>query len=465
MRMIAFAAMFLLANLFGSPAHAQTTSYYYGPPFYDDYAYWSKPRFSTVTEDLTAWWAEYQRDWAYAFPGCSYTTQYYADGSTTGKFAFFLLHGTCGGGGHVYGTRYDYAPEKNLGPEQCKATTHCGNPINVAIGNKYQKEDDIVDVGLLGFSRHYNSHPGAPASAFGSNWTHTYSRNVEFLGTGVSAMAYVQRPDGSRVAFRLSNGVFLPDADVISQLIRQVDDAGVLIGWTYVPTDLRESEEFNAKGQLVRIKRLDGRSVQLNYSADQSLLSVVGEDSRGIYFEYDASKRISRINGAGGAYVSYTYDALGRLGQAAYSGATSRNYLYNESANTSGANLPSALTGIADESGQRYATFKYRTDGRALSTEHAGGVDKFSALYNSNGSVVVSTPAGESQTRSFVTPLGVRKASSVIEQCAGCTTRSTGYTYDAKGRPDVVTDPKGVTTDYDYDAKGRLVQQVEAVNN
>ena len=46
---------------------------------------------------------------------------------------------------------------------------------------------------------------------------------------------------------------------------------------------------------------------------------------------------------------------------------------YNEPEHTGGANLPHALTGITDENGDRYATYQYQADGRAIATGHAGG--------------------------------------------------------------------------------------------
>lgn len=50
-----------------------------------------------------------------------------------------------------------------------------------------------------------------------------------------------------------------------------------------------------------------------------------------------------------------------------------------------------ALTGIVDENGKQFATFTYDASGRVTSTEHAGGVNKFTASYPGDGPQVVST--------------------------------------------------------------------------
>ena len=97
-----------------------------------------------------------------------------------------------------------------------------------------------------------------------------------------------------------------------------------------------------------------------------------------------------------------------------------RSYLYNEPAFTSDANLPMALTGIVREDGQRFATFNYGADGRAISTEHAGGAEKFGVQYNADGSSLVTTPSGAVQGRAFTTVLGVKKPTSVVEDCGDC---------------------------------------------
>ena len=75
-----------------------------------------------------------------------------------------------------------------------------------------------------------------------------------------------------------------------------------------------------------------------------------------------------------GNTVSYTYDAANNLATVTYPGGGSKTYLYNEQAYTANTNLPNAMTGITDENGTRFATYQYDSQGRAVSTEHAGGV-------------------------------------------------------------------------------------------
>jgi hypothetical protein len=66
------------------------------------------------------------------------------------------------------------------------------------------------------------------------------------------------------------------------------------------------------------------------------------------------------------------------------------------------------------------ATFNYQADGRAISTEHAGAVEKLAVQYNADGTSTVTTPLGTTQQRTFSTVLGVKKATGIVETCVDC---------------------------------------------
>src|SRR5262245_37404517 len=81
---------------------------------------------------------------------------------------------------------------------------------------------------------------------------------------------------------------------------------------------------------------------------------------------------------AGGTY-QYTYDTTGNQTSVTFPDSSSKTYVYNESANTGGANLPHAMTGIVDENSVRYGTYQYAAavsnvyPPLATNTQHAGG--------------------------------------------------------------------------------------------
>ncbi|MBT2745438.1 MULTISPECIES: RHS repeat-associated core domain-containing protein [unclassified Lysobacter] len=453
-------------------AYAQATSYYGAP--YRHNSYDDNGPHPSIPATVTAWW----NDWKIHWPddvSCGYSFRLLDPKTNNGAVVSMSPGSPCSGTAYGFATGYDYNPDKNLGPGTCSAPgTHCGNPINVAIGNKYQREDDVEPVAGLSFSRHYNSHATTPERHIGRQWTHSYDYRLNYMidSVGTKAVAMV-RPDGNRVAFNYIAGQWRADADVYAGLIQHNDASGKLAGWTYTPRDGRETEQYDKIGRLVRIMRADGSWLLFTYAngspisnteADFLLSRVENQDGRGLNFQYDSNLRVSKVVDPRGGEYQYGYDSQGRLASVTYPGGSQRLYHYNEPAYTNGANFPNALTGITREDGGRYATFTYQADGRALSSEHAGGVDKFTAQYGS-GSTTVTTPGGSTQVRSFATIHGVKKASSVSEQCQGCISRTVNYTFDANGYVDTKTDSLGMVTDYDYNARGLPERVVEAKNS
>jgi len=367
-------------------------------------------------------------------------------------------------------------PAKSLGPEQCDAPkTHCGNPINVAIGNKYQRESDLDGLGPLSFVRHYNSDPAARSDGFlGSHWTHSFSRRIEHLAATPTSGETVNvfRAEGDVVEFRLINGQWSADADVYASLGRIDGPAGELLGWTFTPKDGREVEKYDTRGRLTQIESADGSKLSLSYNHgivsnnddDLRLTRVESQEGRFLSFSYTPAGQIGALVDSAGQVYAYGYDSVGRLESITFPSGGHKGYHYNEPAHTQGAALPAALTGITREDGVRFATFKYAADGRAISTEHAGSVEKFSAQYNNDGSAQIATPEGKTEIRSFTAFLGIAKTSSVQELCLGCATRDTSYAYDTNGRLDAFTDPAGTVTDYNFDARGLLTQATESNN-
>ncbi|MFJ2988637.1 RHS repeat protein [Collimonas sp. NPDC087041] len=142
-----------------------------------------------------------------------------------------------------------------------------------------------------------------------------------------------------------------------------------------------------------------------------------------------------------------------------------RTYVYNESANTADANLPHALTGIVDENGNRFAIFNYDSSGKAISTEHAGGVEKYSVAYTQpNAQSAVTDPLGSVRTYTFQTILNTIRNTGVSQpDGAGCSAAANNLTYDANGNVATRTDFNGSKTTYSYDLTRNLeTSRVEA---
>jgi YD repeat-containing protein len=163
------------------------------------------------------------------------------------------------------------------------------------------------------------------------------------------------------------------------------------------------------------------------------------------------------VSNTADAIVKYVYDNSARLQSAIYADTHFRRYHYED------ARFPNALTGITDENGVRYATWSYDAQGRAISSEHAGGVDRHELTYNA-GNTVVKDPLGTQRIKNLTTILGVVKSTGDSQPGgSGCGPASSALTYDANGNVATRTDFKGNQTTYTYDLSRNLeTKRVEA---
>ena len=189
------------------------------------------------------------------------------------------------------------------------------------------------------------------------------------------------------------------------------------------------------------------------------LWCVTDAVGRQLVFSYDQSGRLSKVFDPAGNKFVYGYDlfAGSHLISVTYPDTKLRGYLYNESTNTSGANLPYALTGVTDKNGSRYATYKYDGAGRAISSEHAGGADRVALSYAS-GSTTVTDARNTARTYTFQTTLGVARPSALDQPCgSGCgPSDAASITYDANGNVASRADFDGNQTVYAYDLTRNL---------
>ena len=152
----------------------------------------------------------------------------------------------------------------------------------------------------------------------------------------------------------------------------------------------------------------------------------------------------------GGTYA-YAYDLAGNLISVTHPDNSVRRYVYE---NTS---YPNALTGIIDENGNRFATYGYDSQGRATSSQHAGGADLTTVSYGTNTSTVTDA-RGNAYTFNFTTLFNVVKAVSL----SGAPVQTSGgraFTYDSNGFIASRTDWNGNVTTYSNDARGNVLSR------
>jgi YD repeat-containing protein len=387
------------------------------------------------------------------------------------------LTGQCTGGGVIYGTLqcgkgYDATTctpngtpkiEKNLGPSGCGE----GNPIFPNIGNKIALETDYQDTEAspLRMARTYNSQGIGIVGWSGNGWTHAYGANLKVINTSA---VLVQRSEGKRYFYALVNGVWSADSDIPWILTQQKDAGGVTIGWKLSVKD-DQVETYDASGNLISIKDRDGFTQTLTYTTG-SLTKVTDNFGNSLNFTYNAAGQMATMTDPAGNITRYGYDGSGNLKTVTYPDATpavltdnpKKTYVYGsdtgELVNTANVSQPNALTGIIDENGVRFATYKYDANGKAISTEHAGSVEKYALAYAADGSSTsITDPLGAIRTTHFTTVLGVVKSTGSDQPGgSGCAAASSAMTYDTNGNVASRTDFNGHKVCYGYDLSRNL---------
>jgi YD repeat-containing protein len=363
------------------------------------------------------------------------------------------------------------------------------NPVNASSGDKHQHEVDFVsDDGLLRAERTYvNQYEGwifdsVPrlADMTGRSTVRTCFSgianyrvddveipkaycNAYISPSGLNNEVDVILNNGNRIRFiETSSGVFLPESPGQSSELMLVDPAmnnGAL--WRLKLAN-DASIYYGNDGRARKMATRAGRSIIYRY-LDGQLASKSDDRGRTLSYEYDAWARIAAVVLPDGRRLRYTYQGP-FLNQVTWHDGVSRRYLYNEAGLVDPASPALyALTGIIDENDNRYSTWSYDVQGRAISSSHADGMDAGTLTYNANGTTTVTYALGKKTTYHFTTINGAKKIVRVeghqSEDCAGT---NQSYTYDPNGFLASKTDWNNVTTTFVHDARGRELSRTEA---
>jgi len=189
--------------------------------------------------------------------------------------------------------------------------------------------------------------------------------------------------------------------------LQQLED-----GWLFTDTSGRK-DKFNVDGKLVESTNQKGHVTTYSYSGGQ-LSTVTNAFGQKLEFAYNTSNQLEFVTGPAGVIsYQYTNDKLTRVD---YPDENYREYLYENN------DYPYHLTGIIDENGNRYASWSYDADGRALSSEHAGGAERVVFNYDdSNGTTTVTESRGAERVYHFSAEGGDIKVKKVTgDRCTRC---------------------------------------------
>jgi len=261
----------------------------------------------------------------------------------------------------------------------------------------------------------------------------------------------VRQADGRAEPFTCSNGACTGDAD--TKLLLTLDDSG------YTLTDPDgTTERYDLVGKLLTQIDRAGRVTTYSYDGASRLSMVAGPDGHTLTIGYDASNRIATVTKSAGEIIGYAYDSASNLIRVNYPDGTARIYHYENTA------FPHHLTGISyvevDGATTRYATFAYDATGKAISTEHAGGAERFTLQYDSDTQTTARDAANTTEIMTFATNLGVKKLVSNVNQGDGKTLQQT---FDAQNNLTCKKDPDGRVTRYGYNSTNQRTFMTEGL--
>lgn len=369
-----------------------------------------------------------------------------------------------------------------IGPDYCIKPVcsgclneYAGNPISIATGEKKVFETDYAGAGAspLKFARSYSNYghyrPVLNASGltpgFGDFWRHSYSRRAYSEGSGSALWYTVLRPSVTEKSFR-------PDGKEVLNIDGRKGDSIAAFGAGLLYRSASEVEVYSDSGALLSITERSGRTQTMTYSTSSTpsqvapgagfLIGVADSFGRSLSFTYGADGRLATMTDPDGGVFRYTFDGNEMLTRVEYPDGTARTYTYNETSPFASAGGPYAISGIYDENGARYATYRYR-DGywnTPDSTEHGNGVEKYMRVpngYNAQGDVV-----------SIIDPLGTTR-NYTISSVSGVV-RVIGETQPAgsgsgAGSSSRVIDASGNVTGTDDFNGGRTCRSFDAITN
>ncbi len=350
-----------------------------------------------------------------------------------------------------------------------------GDPGDTGTGNETQSETDYTGTGPfpLTFTRTYNSLI-PDSSNLGANWRSNFG---DFAVGGITVntgltpnLATVRRPDGQVTYFTLVNGNWTAaDADETDILTQTAN------GWTYTQRDgtvetydNATDDTGNLTGKLLSITNPAGLTQTLTYDPTTGNLSSASDPfGHVLKFAYDTSGHLSTLTDPNGYVTTYGYDANNNLSTVTYPDGKVKTYLYNEQAYTQNTYLPHTLTGIVDESGNRFASFYYDSFGHVVLNEHAQttnsvGQQQVSFVYN-NGAMTTTTDAvGTEEIWTFNTNLGVQNlVSKQTRNAAGTLVGTLTQSFDTNNNLLCHQDEAGHVTTYTYNATNQRISMTE----
>jgi YD repeat-containing protein len=380
-------------------------------------------------------------------------------------------------------------------PQDMTCPMSVGNPIDVLSGRKHERIEDWTSGGEhpLKLERFYSSFHtvlSAPSySSLGKGWRTNFDAAASWNGAdpASSTLVHIVLPNAFEYSFVKQSGLWKPvlprwrRSGFVWDRIRTDIDIGLTADQSGIILRMQDGKRFSfdGSGKLTRALFRDGYAQSVTYSSGR-IARVSDNLGRWLEFTYGGANTpllLGAVRTSDGRKVSYSYenryitrnpehasrsfnDNYWVLKAATQSDSTPANsddnpkqiYTYlDDSAN------PLHLAAITDERGIRFAEWTYDEKGRATSSQHAGGVDRWQLVHDDAGrKVTVTNPLGRQTVYTYRRIQGVIKQLVAVDGIAttNCAQSNTQYVYDANGFRSQATDADGRITTWTRNSRG-----------
>lgn len=329
-----------------------------------------------------------------------------------------------------------------------------GNPIVAAIGNKIQAETIIPESpsdSLYRLKATYVSM-GSNYPILGMKWSTDYSAKLGAnnllsqgaMDNGRINSIYAARDDGLVFGFKISGGAWISDAPHRATLRYSS-------GYYYLTDlDINVIDKFNADGKLIARYKIGGEYAVINQATSQ--VNVTTAYGRTISFSMGGDGSATSATDASGGIVNFgrTGVVSKMLASITFQDGSLKKYGYSDRRNST------LLTDLTDEIGTVQARWTYDALGRAISSEHHGGVEKTSINFSSQTAPAITLPSGEISKSSFSSKSGQALITSQSQPAgSGCGAAASNVTYDGNGVITSATDFIGGKSCFAHDSNRR----------
>ncbi|MEY4752205.1 MAG: hypothetical protein RIQ60_4419, partial [Pseudomonadota bacterium] len=411
-----------------------------------------------------------------------------------------------------FADRYFFTPPKVSSCQAAKEGNQgVGNPIFPLMGVKIQSVPTGITIGQDEFVLTYNTVAKIPAASgevfsiasapsVSAPWYSSWHKSVaaRLTPNGSYQLASVNQGGGQWSTFTRTGGTdFVSQNATGSNQLQLID--GLYNGYYYRDVERNALETYDPQGNLLSISYAGGGGLTYGYSSTISstapqvglLTTVTDSFGRTVSLEYTqvagSAPMISRVIGPGASVTKLDYTAAGLLSKITWPDLLSRSFGYADP------NYNWALTGIVDENNAAFAKFSYDAQGRAISTEHAGGVEKYALTWPAGypgwnvyehydaaagivwrdhtwtvpASVQITDPSNQTSTLGGTTINGSPRMTSQSQPAgSGCAASSSSQAYDLNGNVSQRDDFNGNRSCYGSDLSRNLeVVRVEGLAN